>query len=348
MNVLDIFCGAGGFSFGMELTGIKTKIGVDIWKPALETFKRNHSYASVIQGNLFKMGAKDFYKIEKEIDCVIGGPPCQAFSTVGKRALNDERALLVKEFGRIVKEIRPQIFVFENVKGFASFAKGQLLREILDLFDSLGYEMDWGVLNAVNYGAPQNRERFIIIGSLGNKILLPEPTIEKRATFWEAVSDLPPLSAGEKADRYAKEPQNKLQKYYRRKELDVLTEHVAKNHSEKLLAMMQYIPEGKSAHEVDMPNELKPTSGYKNTYKRIRNDEPSPTITRNFCVPSSSNCIHPKQNRALTLREAARLQTFPDDFEFYGNDVEKRIQVGNAVPPFLGKAIGNAILNALR
>jgi len=125
---------------------IEKKVGIDIWRPALETFKNNHPYS------------KDSYKVEKEIDCLIGGPPCQAFSTVGKRALDDRRALLVKEFARIVREIKPQIFVFENVKGFPSFAKGQLLKEIPNIFDSLGYEIDYGVLNAVNYGVPQNRE----------------------------------------------------------------------------------------------------------------------------------------------------------------------------------------------
>ena len=326
---------------------MQTKVGIDVWKPALETFKRNHPFSTILQGDLFQIGAKELYEIEKEIDCVIGGPPCQAFSTVGKRALDDERALLVKEYARIIKEVKPQIFVFENVKGFPSFAKGQLLNEILDTFDSLGYETDYGVLNAVDYGAPQYRERFIIMGSLGRKISLPKKTTAgKPFTFMDAVGDLPPLSAGKSSDRYADEPQNELQRYYRRKNPVRLTEHVAKNHSEKLLEMMRYLPEGKSAHEVDLPNFLKPTSGYKNTYKRIWRDRPAPTITRNFCVPSSSNCIHPTQNRALTLREAARLQTFPDDFEFYGSDTDKRIQVGNAVPPFLGKAIGETILTS--
>ncbi len=348
MNVIDLFCGAGGFSFGMELAGFTTKLGIDIWEPALKTFKNNHPHSAILHGDLFKIRAKEIYNIEKEIDCVIGGPPCQAFSTVGKRALDDKRALLVKEFARMIKEIRPQIFVFENVKGFPSFAKGLLLNEILDIFDALDYKIDYGILNAVDYGAPQNRERFIIIGSLNQTISLPKVKLEKPYTFMDATSDLPPLQAGEFCDKYISEPKNDLQRYYRRKNPSHLSEHIAKNHSKKLLEMIRYIPEGKSAHEIELPKELKPTSGYKNTYKRIKKDEPAPTITRNFCVPSSSNCIHPTQNRALTLREAARLQTFPDDFVFYGTDTDKRVQVGNAVPPFLGKAIAEAILKALQ
>ncbi|GAB6073603.1 DNA cytosine methyltransferase [Nautilia lithotrophica] len=347
MNVVDLFCGAGGFSFGFELAGLKVKYGIDVWEPALRSFKENHDYSEVLMEDIFEFKGKRLNEIFSQIDVILGGPPCQAFSTVGKRALDDKRALLVKEYARIIKEVKPQVFVFENVKGFPSFAKGILLREILDLFDSLGYELTFGVLNAKDYGVPQNRERFIIIGALDKKIEFPEP-LNFEWSFRDATSDLPEIHAGEKAERYLTEPQNDLQRYYRRKSPEVLTEHEAKNHSNKLLEMMKFIPEGKSAHEVflNMPEELRPTSGYKNTYKRIKWDEPAPTITRNYCVPSSSNCIHPQYNRALTLREAARIQSFPDDFVFYGSDTDKRIQVGNAVPPLLGKAIAEQILKS--
>jgi len=347
VNIIDLFCGAGGFSFGFELAGLKVKYGIDIWKPALKTFKENHKHSEVLMEDIFEFKGKRLNKIFNKIDIIMGGPPCQAFSTAGKRALDDKRALLVKEYARIIKEVKPQIFVFENVKGFPSFAKGILLKEILDIFDTLGYELTFGILNAKDYGVPQNRERFIILGSLGKKIEFPKP-LGFRQTFRDATSDLPEIHAGEKAEKYLTEPQNDLQRYYRRKSPKILTEHNAKNHSDKILEMMKFIPEGKSAHETEvfmnMPKELRPTSGFKNTYKRIKWDEPSPTITRNFCVPSSSNCIHPQYSRALTLREAARIQSFTDDFVFYGNDTDKRIQVGNAVPPLIGKAIAEQIL----
>ena len=144
-----------------------------------------------------------------------------------------------------------------------------------------------------------------------------------------------------KVDKYTSPPQNDLQKFYRESGADQLNLHEVPSYSEKLLKMMEYIPEGKSAHEVieNIPKEFRPTSGYKNTYKRILWNEPAPTVTRNFSVPSSSNCIHPFQNRALSPREAARLQTFPDDYPFEGNKQDIRIMIGNAVPLFLGLAL---------
>jgi DNA (cytosine-5)-methyltransferase 1 len=342
MKTLDLFCGAGGFSAGMEIAGFEIIGGIDVWKPAISTFAANHRGAAALQHDIASLKNSEL-KSFSNIECIIGGPPCQPFSTSGKRAIDDDRATLVREFARIVRLVKPDVFVFENVRGFASFAKGSLLKEILDIFADIGYSIAHGVLNAADFGAPQNRERFFIIGSLGRTITLPQPVTGSKRTFHDATSDLPPLKAGQKATEYLTDPQNQLQQYYRRKNPKELTEHVAKNHSEKLIKMMEYIPPGLSAHEVDMPYALKPRSGYKNTYKRIRSDQPSPTITRNFCVPSSANCIHPTQHRALTLREAARLQTFADDFVFYGNDTQKRIQVGNAVPLFLAKAIGESI-----
>ena len=346
VNIVDLFCGAGGFSFGFELAGLKVTYGIDIWETALKTFKKNHINSKVLKKDISKLKGKELNNIFNKTDLIIGGPPCQPFSTAGKRALDDKRALLVKEYARIIKEVKPQIFVFENVKGFPSFAKGFLLQEILDIFDYIGYNLSFGILNTKNFGIPQNRERFIIIGSLNKKIELPKP-LNIIWTFKDATSDLPKINAGEEAKEYLTNPQNDLQKYYRRKSPIILTEHKAKNHSKKILEMMKYIPEGKSAHEVllDIPEELRPTSGYKNTYKRIKWNEPAPTITRNFCVPSSSNCIHPEYNRTLTIREAARIQSFPDDYIFCGNDIDKRIQIGNAISPLLGKIIANNILN---
>jgi len=341
VKVLDLFCGVGGLSWGFEKVGFKVVGGIDIWERALKVFEKVHTNAKVLLADLSKLSDKEILKEFKEVDVVIGGPPCQAFSTVGKRALEDSRAWLVKEFVRVVKVLRPEVFVFENVKGFTSFARGFLVREVLEELDRLGYNLDFEILNSVNFSVPQVRERFIIIGGLSKYILLPRGNYTRRGKVWtfgEATSDLPPLESGQKADKYCFPPKNDLQFFYRKNCKEKLELHEVPSYSEKLLKMMEYIPEGKSAHEVieEIPKEFRPTSGYKNTYKRIRWSEPAPTITRNFSVPSSSNCIHPFQNRALTPREAARLQMFPDDYPFDGTKQDIRIMIGNAVPLFLG------------
>ena len=340
MRVLDVFCGVGGLSWGFEEVGWNVVAGLDSWEKAIKVFKNAHPNANVLTKDVTKLSNQELLRSVGSVDIVVGGPPCQAFSTVGKRALNDPRAFLVKEFVRIVKVFRPEVFVFENVKGFTSFSKGLLLYELLEELTKLGYNLDFDVLNAANFSAPQVRERFIVVGSLSKNVTLPRGNYVKRGSFWtfeEMTSDLPEVRAGEEAKRYASPPKNELQKFYRWKEPEELTLHYAPNYSKKLIEMMKYLKEGTSAHDVidQIPPQYRPTSGYKNTYKRIKSNEPTPTITRNFSVPSSSNCIHPKQNRALTPREAARAQTFTDDFPFEGNKQAVRLMIGNAVPPLL-------------
>jgi len=341
MKVLDVFCGVGGLSWGFKEVGWDVVAGIDSWDEAVKVFKRVHPTAKVLQRDVTELSDRDVEKELKGVDVVVGGPPCQAFSTSGKRALDDVRALLVKEFVRFVKVLRPEAFAFENVKGFTSFAKGTLFEELMEEFLKMGYHVDAAVLDAANFSAPQRRERLIVVGSLTKRIALPKGNYVRRGTYWtfrEATSDLPPLEAGRKATRYVSPPQNELQRFYRAN-VRKLTLHESPKYSKKLLELMRYVPEGKSAHDPDVfkqiPPEYRPTSGYKNTYKRIRWDEPAPTITRNFCVPSSANCIHPEQNRALTPREAARVQTFPDDYPFKGTRSDVRLMIGNAVPPLL-------------
>jgi len=354
--LIDVFCGVGGLSFGFELCGGKTVLGVDNWEEPLKVFKKAFPKAKVLKEDVRKLTGKELLKEvpkKEEPLIVVGGPPCQAFSTAGKRALDDPRASLVKEFLRLTLELRPDVVVFENVKGFTSFAKGQLVSELVEAYVDAGYCVSYGVLNAKNFSVPQNRDRFILIASLDKEVPLPSGNYAKRGKYWtfeEATSDLPPVQAGEEASDYASEPRNELQRYYRINN-PKLTLHLSPRYSEKLLKMMEFIPEGKSAHEVleTIPPQYRPTSGYKNTYARIRREEPSPTITRNFCVVSSQNCIHPYLNRGLTYREAIRLQSFPDDYPF---DVIKsksalREVVGNAVPPLMSFGIALRIFGAL-
>jgi DNA (cytosine-5)-methyltransferase 1 len=352
VKVLDLFCGIGGLSWGFSKIGMDLFCAIDFWKPAIDSYLQAHNSTFVINEDVRFLDFRESFRNTK-VDGVIGGPPCQAFSTVGKRALDDERATLVKEFLRVVREVQPLFFLFENVKGFTSFSKGELLKELLEEFNRLGYLLDYAIINAKNFAVPQDRERFIILGvkrKLGVIPKLPTENYTLRGDYWtfeEAVSDLPEVSSGEEGREYTSPPQNELQEFYRQNNPN-LTLHYGKTYSEKLLKMMEFIPEGMSAHDVldQIPEAFRPTSGFKNTYKRIRADKPCPTITRNFTVPSSSNCIHPRLNRALTIREGARIQSFPDDYPFLGRETHIREMIGNAVPPLmsLGLAIRIASL----
>lgn len=364
VKVLDLFCGAGGLSWGFKQLGFKVFYGVDNWKPAVDTFKANYPGAKVYQVNITKVSNDQLKKWFKGVSVVVGGPPCQGFSTAGKKVLDDPRNQLVKEFLRVIKVLLPEAFVFENVEGFVKFCKGSLLSELVEEFVKLGYDVAYGILNAVNYGVPQRRKRFFILGVRGRKPSLPKPThyftngngktsfalreLTPAPTFWDAVSDLPLIESGERAEDYATPPQNEYQAVMR-KECVKLTLHEAPKHKPHLIELIKYIPQGKSAFEVinEIPEELRPSSGFFNSYKRLRPDEPAPTITRNFTTPSSANCIHPFANRALTLREGARLQSFPDSYQFVGSFTDKRLLIGNAVPPLLSLAIAKEVAKSL-
>lgn len=346
MKVLDVFCGIGGLSWGFKELGFDVLGGIDANKEFLKVFSAVHPDATILEADVRAIKNEELKKVFGEVDVIIGGPPCQAFSTAGKRALDDERASLVKEFLRVVKVIKPKVVVFENVKGFTSFAKGLLLREFLAEIYDLGYKLTYDVISATEYAVPQVRERFILIGTLKGTPYLMRKLTKKVWTVREALSDLPEITAGGRGESYVSEPQNELQKFYRRKNPHKLSLHVAKTYGQKLLELMSYVPEGVSAHEIKetLPPHLRPTSGHKNTYARMRYDQPSPTITRNFQVVSSHRCIHPKRDRGLTPREAARLQSFPDDYPLEllsGSHLS--LAIGNAVPPLMSLAIAYSV-----
>ena len=359
IKVLDLFCGAGGLSWGFEKAGFKVNWALDNWSPAIKTFKANNPRAEVYEVDITKVNDSQLKKWFKGVQVVIGGPPCQGFSTAGKRVLEDPRNKLVVEFLRVLKVLLPDAFVMENVEGFTKFNKGILLLELLTEVEKLKYDVAYGVLDAVNYGVPQKRKRFFLIGIKGGKAKLPEIThydksgiffeksLKAPLTFKDATSDLPLIESGEKAYEYISPPENDYQASMR-SNCEKLTMHEAPNHKHYMIELIKYIPQGKSAFDVDeIPEELKPKSGYPNSYKRIKLNEPAPTITRNFTTPSSANCIHPLVHRALTLREGCRIQSFPDSYKFAGSFTDKRILIGNAVPPILSLAIARAIAESL-
>jgi len=353
IHVIDIFCGAGGLSYGFyQNKNFNILCANDIEKDMTETYRANHKEVPV-----YNMDIKNFnlellkqeLKITaNDIDVIIGGPPCQAYSTVGKRILNDPRGKLFQEFYRVVKECTPKLFLFENVKGLLSMNKGALFQEIINLFKDIGYHIEYKVLNACDFGVPQLRERVFIVGTLnGKKFTFPSPThsefgcekTKKYITLKDAISDLPQLGNNEQKIKFKDGTRHYYQEMLR--DTTVLTEHLSPKNNDNLIELMKALPDGGTP--LDIEERLRPKSGFKNTYCRLWWEKPCTTITRNFSTPSSSRCIHPKQARPLTPREALRIQSFPDSYILKGSVSSRKIQIGNAVPPLLSIHLANAV-----
>ena len=366
LKVIDLFSGVGGLSYGFAHDDHFEIIAANEILPNMaKAYSLNHPTAKVYTEDI-----KDFNaaKIEKdlnikpsEIDIIVGGPPCQAYSTVGKRLIDDPRGKLFQEYYRVLKEFNPKLFLFENVRGLLSMQGGELLKTIISLFESLGYKVQYKLLNAADYGAPQIRERVVIIGSkLKNEFQYPGPTHYNRnektnlfnqklkpyLTLEEAISDLPFIKSNEESFEYSSEPQNDFQKFMRKNAPIKVMDHNSPKNNENIVKIMELLPDGGTPE--DLPEELRPTSGFKNTYSRLWWKRPAPTITRNLSTPSSSRCIHPKAPRPLTTREGARIQCFPDDYQFFGSRGDRNLQIGNAVPTFLSTSIAKSILNAFK
>jgi len=358
IKVLDLFAGVGGLSYGFAHdNNFEIVASNEILSDMAKAYSLNHPTVKMYNCDIKDFGIKNLtndLKIKKgDIDLVIGGPPCQAFSTVGKRLIDDPRGRLFQEYYRVLKELEPKVFLFENVKGLLSMQKGELLKTILSLFESLGYKIQYKILNSADYGVPQIRERVIIIGTkLKKNFIYPKKThsnevnlfdneLKPYLTLSEAISDLPFIKSNEESFEYKSKPKNDFQKLMRKDEPIKLMEHNSPNNNEKLVKLMECLPDGGTPE--DAPKELRPKSGFKNTYSRLWWNRPSPTITRNLSTPSSSRCIHPKAPRPLTTREGARIQCFPDNYIFYGSRSSKNLQIGNAVPTFLSIALKDSI-----
>ncbi len=367
-RVLDIFCGAGGLSFGFEQTGdFVTVGGIDLLPDRIATFTSNHEHAAGLAGDIRATSPDAIRTVVGEIDVIVGGPPCQGFSSIRPfRNLteSDPRNSLVEHYVLMLSELRPRWFVFENVVGLVTHEGGQKLKAILDAFSEMGYSVSWRVINAASFGVPQNRERIVIVGnSIGVKFTWPTPThyvnyrsmagrhgkvissmplesavLKPAVTLMDAIGDLPPVESGEEITTYQNtrsttEFQRKIRHGAKK-----LTWHRATKHSDKMMEIIR--------HAGSSINDLPPgmvTSGFSSCYSRLDAHRPSNTITVNFVHPSSNRCIHPFQHRALTPREGARIQTFPDTFTFKGTTAQVVKQIGNAVPPMLGSVIAKAI-----
>ena len=350
-RVLDLFCGAGGLSWGLDKNvHFKTTVALDFDAQAADTFKRNMPYAEVVVGDITKAETKaKVVSLARQtgVNMIVGGPPCQGYSMKGKKlGLDDPRNFLFREYLSLVEELQPEVFVIENVKGLLLSANGWFKDQIVQAIENLGYIVKFGILNAADFGVPQARERTIFICSKHREIPLPTPTAAIRTTVRDAISDLAYLESneGEFEQVYVTEAQSDYQVMMRVGSTK-LYNHKASNHKQVAIDKLKLIPpeQGKEC----LPEEMHGKQKFKTTWGRLKWDEVSPTIDTRFDASSNGTNNHPFLHRAITPREAARIQSFDDRFVFYGSKVYVRKQVGNAVPPLLAKAIADQIYAVL-
>lgn len=353
-TIIDLFSGCGGMSWGLQKAGFNTLAGIDNTSYALKTFKYNHKEAVAINADMTKLDPEKVMEQlglkRGELDCIVGGPPCQGFSKnvpSTYRFLEDPRNLLFVEYIRFVKAFNPKVVVMENVAEIYNAYSGEVKEEIESSLENLGYKVITKVLYAPDFGVPQRRRRCIFFASrTGVDPTFPEPAfaeqgsttlfgeIKKYRSAWSAISDLPVLQDGEGHEpmAYDKKPENEFQ-VEMREDSEHLYDHIAKKLRPTQFARMSSIKAGQGLK--DLPPDLRPKSGYSGAYGRLDFEMIAPTITRWVFHPGSGRYGHPREARLLTIREAARIQTFSDDFRFIGTYVEKASQIGNAVPPML-------------
>lgn len=354
MNVIDLFCGAGGLSYGFEQAGFRVALGIDNDKMALETFKANHKNSQIICGDITQISyQKDIKPLldGKKIDVIVGGPPCQGFSLSGPRNFNDPRNKLYLSYIRLVSEIQPKAFVIENVPGLISLFQGKVKDRIIESFRKLGYTVQYQILCAADYGVPQNRKRVFFVGLKKgtNMFAFPKAQLSPNdyITCADAIGDLPSLQLpngriiyGEEQQKYATPPRSDYQKIMRANST-VVRNHIGSIPIEKTRQMIALVPEGKNYKA--LPEKYRGIYKYHEALTRYNSKKPSPTINTGH-----RSHFHYKYNRIPTVRESARLQSFPDDFIFYGNKSQQYRQVGNAVPPMLGLIVAKQLLHSLR
>lgn len=344
-TVLDLFAGCGGLGLGFKMIdGYEIKLANDIWEPAMKTYTYNNPNVPFILSDIKDLG-EDVLKhyFPNGVDVIIGGPPCQGFSMCGTRDINDNRNTLFYQYARIVSITKPYIFMMENVKGLLSMKNpdGKLvIEEIYKEFDEIGYKIEHQVINSKYYGVPQARERVIIIGTrkdINRKFQYPTPILDEENlyTVKDALACLPNESSmsGELTIRY-EDSSNYLDVVKGNKGI---WNHEIPTHKADVEKRMAFVPQG--GNWKDIPEEYRVGGIHSNAYRRLDESKPCVTIKHAY----KSMIIHPKYNRCLSIREVARLQSFPDDYVFMDSKTSQYQQLANAVPPFLAKAFANQI-----
>lgn len=347
-TVLDLFCGCGGLSKGFEMAGYEIVLGVDFNEPALKTYAYNHHGSKTLCGDL--SAPETFDKIDsildgRKIDVIIGGPPCQGFSLTGPRQFDDERNKLYLAMIETVRRYKPMAFLIENVPGMATLYKGEVRDEIVKRFTKMGYNVNNKILCSADYGVPQIRKRLFFVGLLNtdNRFEFPEPYLkpEEYITCEQAIGDLPSLehSLGDDVSEYEREPMTDYQ-IQMRGSCNVLYNHKSIDHKQFVKDTIALVPDG--GNYKDLPPGVGESRIFHMAWTRYCSYKPSRTIDTGH-----RNNFHYKWNRCPTVRESARLQSFPDDFVFLGNKGQQDKQVGNAVPCLMAKAIGIQLLKYL-
>ena len=355
---LDLFCGAGGLTLGLQQSGVACAAACDSWKPAADTFKLNFPGTAFLQADLSSATAHDLMRaagLRERPTIVAGGPPCQGFSSAGRRNAKDPRNTLVAAFARVVADLSPEFLLFENVEGFLTLADGDAVVSLLDPLVEAGYSVHLRKVNAANFGVPQHRKRVVAIGSRTSEPFFPSPThtaygapgamlagstLPPTPTLAEALEGLPPPSRAR--------PHASIQ------------DHILRSLRNGDTERAELLQPGQRMR--DLPSNLQHSSYQRRAFRRVmdgtpsekrggapaglrrlRGDEPSKAITS----AAISEFLNPFEDRYLTVRECARLQTFPDAFRFAGTLSEKATLIGNAVPPRLAHALANSIVHSL-
>ena len=350
MQGIDLFSGAGGLSIGAESAGISVKNAVEAERNAAATFAFNHTNTSLIEKDIQKVQARDFTNISKnEALIVFGGPPCQGFSTSNQknRDFENKKNWLFKDYLRIIRSTKPDWILFENVKGLIETENGYFLDAVIDGFKRLGYKTNYFILNSADYGVPQHRNRLFIVGNRnGDSISAPAPTSTKHITVAQAIKDLPTIEdlSGPEERTYSSTAKTAYAKAMRNGMEKCHNNLVTKN-ADHIVQRYLHIPQGGNWQDIPkrlMKNYADTSRCHTGIYRRLREDEPS-IVIGNY---RKNMLIHPWEHRGLSVREAARLQSFPDNFLFKGSIGFQQQQVGNAVPPLLAKAVFAQIIRA--
>lgn len=357
LTIADLYAGAGGMSLGFERAGAKAVLAVEADERSADTYRNNHKNAIVLNEHI----SSKWNIIEKikenlddpAVDILVGGPPCQGWSTLGPRGNTERRRSLNACVGHFLDQalrLQPPAVVMENVRGLAVKEGGKHLAHVVARLRRGGYRVQTYDVRAADYGVPQLRHRVFVVATKSelniDYELSPSRSEADWLTVWDAIGDLPPLGAGEAATSYESAPSTPLQRSLRGR-CATLTWHAVPAHSPNILRVLREL-KGPGASRATTDFSVEFTSGFHNTYARLWDDRPAPAVTSSAGRISSGRNAHPFDDRALSPREAARLQTFPDSFRWVGERWPVYQQIGNAVPPQLAEAVAAPLLTRLR
>ncbi len=344
MKVIDLFSGVGGMSLGFKQAGFNIVFANEYNESIASSYQKNHQETIVNTTSISDLDLNDiFSQYQGEVDVVIGGPPCQGFSQKGNRVgLKDERNFMFIKFFEVVSIVKPKYFLLENVPNILSSENGFFRKEIIELFSKIGYKITSNVLKAEKFGIPQIRRRAFFLGVNSDKSIELPVTNGKTTLIKDCFDDLPSIESGggESVMDYASNPRSAYQKYVRGSS-KIVRNHIATRHSKIVLERLKMI--SLNGSKKDLPEHHQTKSIHSGTWSRLKPEGFATTITTRFDTPSSGQFTLPFQDRCLTVREAARVQSFPDDFIFYGTKTSQMLQVGNAVPPLLAFEIAKKI-----